>query len=729
MLTVKHSLFLFFFLWLVLFTRSSHANNSTSEKNQYLLQKIAQAPLLKGKNSQWLQLLEQPGNSQNYYLANRQGQIYQLAQDNAINSSLLLDFQQVSTKEPILQLSAFALHPNFALNEHSGYGIFYTAHVEKSPTISRAKRLQESAVTIALSFDAVVTEWQLNPARQVDISSQREVLRIAIASVTTGIKQLSFNPYSKSWHDDFAQLYIALAQNQKLSQYPLYSGAILRINPQEITTASYSVPDNNPYFAHNEISAAIYLLGAGQIKQFIWPDKYSNKLLISHLYRYKNTIKHWLSYSYGGEDWRAYSPKQFIYQNDQPLTANSLLVYRGQNAPSLRNKLLLLTKKKRQWQLSSLTNGNPVVKLGVQQQKSLSTPQLEWPLSQQKLITKQLSIFRDNRGELLFFNEDSGAIYQLFQQDIMPGQGHIQGNQATKQSGLAGITFFFISLFTLLAGYIFYQINSQKNSVKSLVRREFSHLALTDDKLALNLFKRHQHKTETVVALDQIKQCQLLLGDLVIATINTTLAHGFNDQQEQALREIFHNEKIDKMVDGKVRRISLSINTSKKNKYIICLYLRKGNDRITKNSYFAVVDDVINWCWLIAAKINSQHTSKRGLKASISAADIALAEHKSHDDTPLHTQAAIIRPATHPQPTLAVNEQVPTAEIPIAQGNSDAIILSNYHDSTAITAAKVETELVNALEKLVKLQQQGFLSADEFSQAKAKLLDCLNKTE
>lgn len=51
----------------------------------------------------------------------------------------------------------------------------------------------------------------------------------------------------------------------------------------------------------------------------------------------------------------------------------------------------------------------------------------------------------------------------------------------------------------------------------------------------------------------------------------------------------------------------------------------------------------------------------------------------------------------------------------------ESVTLVNHYDSAAIETAKVETELVNALEKLVKLRQQSFLTADEFEQAKAKL--------
>jgi hypothetical protein len=48
------------------------------------------------------------------------------------------------------------------------------------------------------------------------------------------------------------------------------------------------------------------------------------------------------------------------------------------------------------------------------------------------------------------------------------------------------------------------------------------------------------------------------------------------------------------MVDGKRCRMTLSLNAQDTGKYIVCLYLPKSSDRITKRSYFEVVDDIID---------------------------------------------------------------------------------------------------------------------------------------
>jgi len=722
---IKNTLLLIFLPCLIFFAKNSTASNNSDnntsansgEKNQYLLQKIAQAPLLEKDTSQWLQLFEQPGSNQYYYLANHQGKIYQLDQDNPNNSSLLLDFQQFSSQQSSHQFNAFTLHPNFLLRDQSGFGTFYTAHIEKAPSNNETKRLLDSNVDVPLTFDAVVIEWQLNQAKQVDFSRQREVLRIGIPSGNTGIKQLSFNPYSKSWHEDFSLLYLSLSPSPKLNKHPLYSGVILRIFPQIVASKDYGVPINNPYYANAQIDKTIYILGAGKIEQFIFPEKHSTTLLISHQYSFNDTVKHWLSYANGGEDWRKQAPKEFIYQNNELLFANNLLVYRGQNAPSLRNKFLLLTQNEQQWQLSSLGNYSALISAGVkQEQKALSPAKVEWRLQQKALQAQKLSIYRDNRDELLIFNEDTGAIYQLFQQEFTAGLAEEQSSTSS------GISLLIVAFLGLLVTYILYQVNIRHNSAKVLVRREFSALKLAQDKLTLHLFKRHQKSADKIMTLADINQCQLMLGDLAIATINTAQDHGFNETREQELREIFHNEQIDKMVDGKVRRISLVLSDHEKNNHVICFYLRKGSDRITKKGYFEVVNEVIDWCWIIASGINLEQTGKRSIKPRVTADDIAKAEHKAQDTTPLHAQAAIIRPVTHPKP----NKDVIARLHPELKEDTSP---HKQRSTAAFESAKVETDLVNAIEKLVKLQQQGFLSADEFAQAKAKLLDRLNNTE
>jgi hypothetical protein len=259
-------------LWSVLITSisclaSDSSDQQSNESIDYLLEKVAQAPQVENDESRWLQLFEQPGNSQHYYIANTQGKIYQLDHGSSQNALLALDLQQVNTL-PEVQLSAFTLHPNFSVRDQPGYDTFYTAHVEKASTKLNTKRLTAPEIKTALLYDAVVTEWRLNDERKVKLSSQREVVRIAINSARNAINQLSFNPYTTSWDDNFGQLYISLSPSTKYEQFPLYSGVILRINPQPSNNNSYTIPLSNPFYADTKYEQSLYLFGAGKIQQF-----------------------------------------------------------------------------------------------------------------------------------------------------------------------------------------------------------------------------------------------------------------------------------------------------------------------------------------------------------------------------------------------------------------------------------------------------------------------------
>ena len=721
MLTVKNIYSSILFLVLVLFARTSIAKEPAAVPQQqelFLLQQMAKAPSLDGAQKKWLELFEQPGNSQHYFLTNKQGQIFQLEQDNPNSTRLLVDLKQLAANAPEFQLSALSLHPNFSQQGQIGFNTFYTAHIESHANERQSHRIFDANVNKALPFDAVVTEWKLSHNSQVNNTNRREIIRIAVPTAESAINQLSFNPYSKSWHEDFAQLYLSLPESPELKQRPLYSGAILRVHPEQTATASYSTPYNNPYYANPQYEKTLYVFGIGNIKQFLWPEKHSTRLLISHRYSVNNSSKHWLSYSDGGDNWQQSPPKEFIYQTTETISANNLLVYRGQNVPLLRNKLLLLTNQDQAWQISSLRLETSIDATSKPDHEGASKSTLEWLLQHQSLTTKELTLHRDNRGELLLFNEDDGTIFQVFQQD----KDQVLASAPSSSSSM--MNFLLIVILVLLLAYALYRSKIYQNSAKAFVRREFSALAVTSDMSGLNFFKRHQHEVDKSILLSDIKQCQFMLGNLVVMTINSTHRYGFSNLHEQELREIFHTEHIDKMVDGKIRRINVLINTYQKNNYIVCLYLRKGSDRITKKSYFDVVDDVIDWCWLISGKINPQHTEMRCIQTENVITDLGNADHKMHDDTPLHRQAAIIRPATHNQEQSQEKSKV--------EPSADELIREQTKltsEDRSIVTAKAETDLVNAIEKLVKLQQQGFLSTEEFEQAKAKLLASLSNTE
>ena len=699
MITKKNMLFL---LLLILATPSE-----ALEQDAFTLQKLTQLPALTDSNGRWLTLTEQPQNTGSFYLANTQGLIYQLGFGESAAPSLLFDLKQIATPVDILKLTAFTLHPNFSKRGSVDFGKFFTAHVEKFAKNTKTQRIMDTKVDMPLTFDAVITQWQLNPNNTIDLSSQHEILRTAIADVDEGFQQVSFNPHSKSWHDDFAQLYIALSQSQSLKDLPIYSGAIFRIIPPSKARKKkfYTIPKTNPYYANSEIEDALYVFGAGKIKQFTWPNKHSPNLLISHQYPFSYSITNWLSLSEGGEDWRKTAPQTPIYKGTEFISSQGLLSYTGQNVPKLRKKLLLLKHNNQQWHLSSMALDSLIDNNDSSESDSIPPPLAKWSLKLKAPSTDQLAIYPDNFGEIIIFNKATGVIYQVFQKEAAAEPSNLLTNS------LHWFGVLISGLVILIVFWLVFKRIKRAVSLTNIARKDFAHMTLTDDN-NINLFRRHSKKPSEIIPIADVVKYEVCLGTKVIASISQQPDQGFNLKHEIAMRELFRVEQIGKMVGGKVRRINVVVSHKNNSKFSVCLYFRQGCERITKKGYFNVVDDVINWCWLIAGLITPEQTGTRPTEV-FNKTEASHTEECELDNSPLHAQAAVIRPATHPAPKKIKSTPQPNSTHEQSERNN----------KETPEPSNKETDLVYALEKLVTLQQQGFLTALEFKQAKAKLLD------
>ena len=573
-----------------------------AEDNHYQLNKISQLNHTQGENSQWLQLVAHPNKMQQYFVINEAGQMYFV--DNTNKPYPVLDLNANNSKDsPSTKLTAIELHPNFALRGQLGYRVFYTAHLEVLDGKSSTKRIQERSEELSLKFDAVITEWQFSSDdyQKVDLHTKREIIRIAVPENTMTIKQMSFSPYTKSWNDGFGLLYVALNGDKKW-QKPLYSGVILRINPAKFGLRSFTVPINNPYLKESNIKDEIYLLGGQNIKQFIWPDKNSDYILLSHQYKGKSL----LSSTNGQNDWRNDGPKQILYQGVNSI--EHMLLYRGSNLPYLRNRLLLLIQENQKWSLESL-NVTPSVYDNSSVENKL---QKEWQFTSQQLAINSEVTFTHNRdGEILILDKTAGTIFQI-SQDNLSKAAPIEEQVITSETEVESTNRFYILFFVMIVAAVgFYFFKRNQFSAKAVVRKQFAHIELSESQLQIGLYHRHQNSADTIVDIADIVSCEVKLNNQTINLINQKTGHGFNDAKEQDLRNIFTKEQVDKMIDGKVRQVNLLITDIKEKSYMVCLYMRKGSDRVTKKTYSVVVDDLIDWCWLIATKINADGTKKK----------------------------------------------------------------------------------------------------------------------
>lgn len=686
------------------------ANAMTTDS---LFTQISQFKYVASKNTSLLKLVNNPSNTQQYFIAKKSGELFFV--DNMKDLQLIFDLNTNTAKntKPI-NLTAFELHPNFSLRDQPGYNTFYTGHIELLDNTSSTKRIQESSDELVLNYDAVITEWKFHPIdnKKVNVKAKREVLRVAVPDHDISIKQISFSPYTKSWNDGFGLLYVAL-NGQKKWQKPLYSGVILRINPSKFGLRSFTVPMSNPYLNDSEIKDEIYLLGAQNIKQFIWANKSSDDILLSHFYNGRSL----LSKTSKQNDWRGHDPEKIIYQSEDKV--ESVLLYRGSNLTHLRNKLLLLIKSKRNWFVESLNpnfsdiNDSPV---------ELKT-QEEWQFTSAKLTNNsKISFSYDGEGEVLIFDKTVGEVYQIPQeQRILDSPSNKKDKKPKVKSKSTSSTLFIIILIILLS-VSFYYFKRRKPSAKAIVRQNYAQIKLSESQQQIGFYHRHQSNVEALIDVKSISSFEIKLNNSVINIINQHADHGFSNDKEKDLRAIFVKEKVEKMVDGKIRQITLTIIDSGNKNYIVSLYMRKGSNRVTKKPYRLVVDDLIDWCWLIAEKINVNEIETRKVKPVKKIEPTTAYDEKKSSGSSLHEQRNLRDSTTDKVPESVTNVAAKPAETNVSIKMNDDTQKAGEVSETSNNKDAVDTSVVNALEKLVDLKQQGFLTQEEFTKAKENLL-------
>lgn len=685
-------------------------------ENQYKLTEITQLNLTLDKTSQWVNLIPSPNGNAHYFVINKNGVMYLVDETKKLRQVLSINAHNDQQVSPIT-LTAIELHPNFALRDQPGYGTFYTAHLENINKKNSTKRIQDSSQGLELKFDAVITEWQFYSSRHqaVDMNTKREVVRIAIPDKSMAITQMSFNHETTSWDERFGLLYIALNGDKKW-QKPLYSGVILRINPAKFGLLNFTIPASNPYVKNDDINDEIYLLGGQNIKQFIWPIKGDDTLLLSHQYN-DNSLLSWTNIN---NDWRDDISKNIVYQSKQ--LVEDILFYKGRDLTRLRNTLLLLTKA---------TTGRQVNYLKITHSPNTAIPenialQRAWQFSAEQFSYDSDVLFTQTiDSEVLMIDKILGSIFQVSQPSVNENNVSPIKTAVIVENSMDKTHYIYITvIILLLLGVFFYTVIRNKSSVKTIVQKQFAQLELSESQQQIGFYHRHSKNIDTIVNIADITTLEVKLNDLTVNVIDQNEGNGFDDLKEKKLRALFAKEKIDKMVEGKIRQINLSFTDCQQNDYIVCLYMRKGSDRITKKAYLAVIEDLIDWCWLIAEKINACNTDTRKKKpiVSITSVNNDAAEKSNHlflnkevDENRLSAYKEVKSPQE--------------SENTIALESNETIKGKAYTEVADKTEQnkQVDTQLVNSLEKLANLRKQGFLTEEEFVRTKESLLQKLSE--
>jgi len=666
---------------------------------QYRLDVLAELPTLDSTNIvAFIPVPSATTQSAQYFIANENSDLFLL---DGTSLSTLTNLQLSKEDPQILEkLTAFTLHPNFSLPDQPGYQTLYTAHIETAKINNNIARVTELIDPMPLPFDAVITQWQLT-INKTESPKHREVIRIAVPSATHIIQKIAFNPYSKNWHDDYGLLHIALSDNAKnqttLPHAPLYSGVILRINPAKFGLRSYLVPNNNPFLKTHDVNNEIFILGSQKIISFHWSKQSFAKLFVQHIY----DNKHLLAKASKGADWRInHQEKHVSFLTLSKTSTSKVLPYNGRNLKDLWGNTLYLSQSSNGWQLTRLSPPTEHRLEGENEQQN----QAVWLFEHNEIsIENKVKLLADQQGEPLLFDLTNKQLLTFTAVEILPqvAEDNIDDEdleERAKDDSSDAYRTLLLILFAMVMAIILYRLRPINKVTKAQLNKQFARFDMDDSKIMLSFYKRHQSKVDSRLAVADIVESEILLNNVSLNTINGNNDNGYNLQQESRLRASFVSEHRNKLIDDQIRQVHLSLTDASGKVHIVCMYLRKGNQRFTKAKFFDILENILDWSWFIAKQLNPQATEKRKIKVlstSPSAKVVSQAQHNNHITSQEQKLEAKLK-----------RERAAKAEI-----NNELHNIA-VHDS----------ELINSLDKLANLKQKGFLSDEEFSLAKAKIL-------
>lgn len=570
------SITLLFLIALLLDQKAFADNGAISYQTASLYQLPAATP----SSTKWLAPHSISFVNQDALIANSQGRFFQIT-NNTVSREHFLDLSTIFPAHIQLKLTAFSLHPSFALPNKTGEGIIYTAHIESAQSSSMLL-IKDAATPDEAIIDthAVITEWQLGKDnnRFVQSGEPREVTRIALIQGHKGITQLGFNPYLKSWNDGFGLLHAVLPSDEKLSHVPLYSGSILRINPARFALKHYTVPSNNPFLKKHKILNEIVAFGAQNIQQIHWSKHDQKKLIVTHNYAKKAQI----SYGKIGSDWLKKAPLNVIWSQESseyPLSTSLFNLNRIEH-------LSVLHQQNNSWKITTLNlsqlNKNAYLK--------------EWVIEPSFATVKTPMQLVDNSPlPPTLYNIKTQEVFSITASSSQPNNTQkpsAEESQSSIDYVLIAMILVLIAVIGVMGSIVYWVYNRYNGeNIKPILRKNFSHFQCI--KSTISLYKRRQTSPAQLLNVKDIVSTEICLNDAPILLINADAP--FDNEVKANLLRSFSLEQQYKMTSTKVRKVMMKLTDTDKHVFSICLYLRKGDQRYTKLNYQLAQTKIIEW--------------------------------------------------------------------------------------------------------------------------------------
>ncbi|GAA6204857.1 SHOCT domain-containing protein [Thalassotalea sp. SU-HH00458] len=648
-------------------------------------------------NVLWHEISKNPLDNESYIVHDKLGNIH-LVKDNNLHAEPIIHLKKYFSQ--LHSLNKIALHPSFKLQQAYGYLTLYTAHIEPIDSNKPTTRIQENNPLSHHEYEWVISEWQFDNEKLTSFvhtkNQPREVLRLPIFSASQTILQLRFNPFMKSWNENYGNLYIALSADANYPDSALYSGSILSINPEKFGFKSYSIPVRNPFINREDINNEIIATGLHSLLEIHWPKDGKQQLFVTQNTPKKfsvNTIKY-------GEDLRQNKSQSNTIHAPFPQQSNSI-IYRGMKFAKYRNHIFYLTWDNH-WKLIAINKEPPF---------EVSTVQV----IDDNRLTKdsELALLTDEHDELLIVDKSSHVIFTI--NSSTPDHQNSDNTVDKTTARQKNMNFAWILLLPLfIVSLVIVRRKTKTNLPKAFLRKQFAKFDLDAKKKSVLLYKRHEKIVNTELKIADIARSEIFLNKNSLYNFTYEEPESrFTNKKEQMLNLAFATEKRDKMIDDKVRIIEMVITDKSSNIYPICLYLRKGNQRLTRGKYEETCKQLSDWCWLLSQTIFPELTEERIIVKPV------VPNTSNHKKT--NKNEAIAIPSSNESSKNRATPDVPKP-LPITPTEQNKVEADNNVELRDIS-------LINSLDKLGKLKQQGLLTEAEFNQAKAKVFNNLNKND
>lgn len=628
---------------------------------------------------------------QSFFTYSPEGDIH-VIDEQGLNQKPLLSLRE-ALKQPRLSLFDVVLHPSFSDKSKAGYGTFYTAY--RIPYESTSATVRVGDHQNANLYDVVVSEWvYLNHNQEAAPNSRRELFRIATNDSTFKVEQLAFHALLQPWQEEFGYLHILLSASEQIDS-PLFNGSLLRVDPKPFGLKQYTIPMSNPFLQDVSVNKEIVLHGLGQPTAIAWQRNSHHDFLIHHRIGTKSMIS---SLSLGESIRGVNDDYRFVLSKDIELSQIKYFKTHPVNASPL---YLMLNDSSSE--LQTLSFGRQGAK--VENADLTFVDEVETPLTELVLIDisdKQLSFYHSQNQAIMSVRYESTSADEASAQNDTKAQ--------LKKKSPMGL-FVFLTIIIMIALMVW--LNRERiieSHAKRKIRRQYGKVEFIDGLVCL--YSRHQEEPTVKISPELIKQSEVLLNQNVVNTLDT-LDAPFNDEQEALLKGTFNREYHLKMYGNRVRHVQLILTDINDKKFVVCPYFRIGDQRYTKLHFKPSLVLLVDFQWQLSKAINPTKTPER--KAEIIPDEEALKPAKVVSVTRK-------RPAVKPQAPVQTRHTNGNTQVKVAEQSAPP---ASVNQTDTKLADVQDTKIIEALEKLVQLHQQGVLDDDEFTKAKRKLIQSL----